>query len=47
MRVEWTLESCTVALPPKKLSKILSILGNWLVADGQFSAKEAAIYMGS
>ena len=39
---EWNLESRTVALPPEKLSKILSILGNWLVADGQFSAKEAA-----
>ena len=39
---EWNLESRTVALPPEKLSKILSILGNWLVADGRFSAKEAA-----
>jgi hypothetical protein len=38
---EWNLESHTVALPPEKLSKILSILGNWLVADRQFSAKEA------
>jgi len=39
---DWDLESCTVALPSEKLSKILSALGKWLVADERFSAKDAA-----
>ena len=38
----WNLDSRTVALPPEKLSKTLSLLTQWLTAGERFLAREAA-----
>jgi hypothetical protein len=39
---DWNLASRTVALPPEKLSKILSTLQKWLLPGETFSPRDAA-----
>ena len=39
---DWNLDSCTVAVLEEKLSKLLSLLSQWLQPSASFSAQEAA-----
>ena len=39
---EWDLNTHTVAFPPEKRSKMLTLIENWIEAEGTFLAREAA-----
>ena len=39
---DWNLASCTVAIPPNKLSWVLDLLNCWLTPDSSFSSRKTA-----